>query len=237
MASQGISYPACAREVISVGAVYDAHLDPVPFSMCSDSTMAPDQLACYSNSSALLDLLAPGHCARTAELGGGVETCFGGTSAAAPFVAGVVALMLENQPEHTPATIDAMLKREGEEVRDPRNNLLFPRVDASRAVVAPLPVLHVELPASSGTVVSEPPGIECQNPDAPEGCRAVFEPGTTVVLSVFPSPDQIFVGWYGDAACEDGVVTLEQSQSCVAVFADAMILRDDFDLGGTTMWQ
>lgn len=91
----GLNYPACLPETISVGAVYDANLaGPAMYTNCTDNQIEFGAPTCYSNGGPLLDLYAPAHFAQTATTGGGSRWDFGGTSSAAPFAAGVAALYL-----------------------------------------------------------------------------------------------------------------------------------------------
>jgi subtilisin family serine protease len=143
-----IAQPACLSNVISVGAVYDADLGPVRFSLCSDAATAPDRVACYSNSADFLDVLAPAHCATTASTSNGREDCFGGTSSAVPFAAGVAATLLE--AAQTPLTNDDMrrlLVESGVAVFDAKSGFFTPRIDAHAAhealATASLPPLDV----------------------------------------------------------------------------------------------
>ena len=55
----------------------------------------------------------------------------------------------------------------------------------------------------SGTVTSDPGGIDCG-----ETCVGWFAEGATVQLTAMPAAKSLFAGWSGDADCEDGVVTL-----------------------------
>ena len=137
----GISFPACVSHAISVGAVYDANIGSISFpnpancnaSGCNDSTTAADQVTCYSNSGVPLDILAPSHCANTSALGGGVDPCFGGTSAAAPYASGVAAQIFSLRPTTTPAELRTALKSTGRPVTDPWNGLTRRRIDAQAA--------------------------------------------------------------------------------------------------------
>ena len=78
--SNTIRSPACISDVTSVGAVD-----------------AQDRLASFTDAGPLLDLVAPGTGIRTTELGGRT-VLFGGTSAAAPHVAGCAALLKSGAP-------------------------------------------------------------------------------------------------------------------------------------------
>jgi len=97
----GIGFPACASSAIAVGAVYQRDEGRVQWvQSCTDSRTAPDQVTCFSNSGAALDVVAPGAFLWTAARGGGFSY-FHGTSAAAPVVSGAAALLLEQEPSLT----------------------------------------------------------------------------------------------------------------------------------------
>jgi subtilisin family serine protease len=126
-----MSAPACISNVISVGAVYDANLGSVRFSICSDTRTSADFVTCYSNSDTGLDLLAPSNNAFTAAAGGGSTSTFGGTSSATPFAAGVAADALAAGA--SPGEILDLLRRTGKPVTDSRNGRTTPRVDTLAA--------------------------------------------------------------------------------------------------------
>ncbi len=130
----GLSDPACHPDVVSVGAVYDAALGSAGFSMCTDSSTRADQVTCYSNSADFLDILAPSHCATTAQAGGGIMTCFGGTSAATPYVAGVVATFFDKNPFLDRSSAINALVNNGDPIIDSRNGLIIPRVQHFNAL-------------------------------------------------------------------------------------------------------
>ena len=135
--TNAISEPACLSNIISVGAVYDESLGVARFSTCTDMRTHPDLVTCYSNSAGILDLLAPAHCAHTAKAGGGTEACFGGTSSATPFTAGVADALLEaaedalnhDQMRH-------LLVSSGVALSDPKSDWITPRIDADAALQA-----------------------------------------------------------------------------------------------------
>ena len=140
-----ISAPACLPGVIAVGATYKADMGRRPasgnyetflggeFPACFDATSSLDTITCFTNSSARMDLVAPGAPITTSSLSGGTSS-FWGTSQASPTAAGVAALMLEANPDLTPAQIASRLKLSGGKVTDPRNGLSFTRIDALNAV-------------------------------------------------------------------------------------------------------
>ncbi|SPL72153.1 S8 family serine peptidase [Acinetobacter stercoris] len=142
--SNGISSPACTAGAVSVGAVYDVDREngltwgPVG-NQCTDRIIRADQISCFSNSGRLLTLLAPG-----ALITAGGHT-LGGTSQAAPHVAGAIALLRANDVRPLDAnghiandaeTIDqtiARLQDNGVEITDTRNGLNFRRIDLQAA--------------------------------------------------------------------------------------------------------
>jgi subtilisin family serine protease len=132
--SAQIAAPACASNAIAVGATYDANVGTISFG-CTDSVTAADQVACFSNSSSAVDVLAPGAAITSTGIGGGTAT-FVGTSQAAPHAAAVTALLLSAQPSLSPDQIERALKASGTPIRDPRNGLTIPRIDARGALQA-----------------------------------------------------------------------------------------------------
>ncbi len=70
----------------------------------------------------------------------------------------------------------------------------------------------VKFGAGSGTVTSNPPGIDCG-----ATCSATYDSGTVVALTAIPAPGSFFAGW--SAPCSaDGTVTLDTDKSCQALF-------------------
>lgn len=139
----GIVLPACVSNALAVGAVYDAAVSPQAFgrghclpSGCSDTAPAADAIACYSDSADRLDVLAPAHCVTAPRNGGGTHTCFGGTSAAAPYAAGVAALLFGAEPDRRPTEVKAALRGTGKAILDPRNGVTRNRIDAPAALAA-----------------------------------------------------------------------------------------------------
>ena len=138
--------PACLSSVISVGAVYDADVGSVSRFGCTDSSTAPDQVACWSSSNAFTDLLAPGAPVTSSGLGGGTST-FYGTSQASALAAACAAALLEANPIASPDGLEAALKGSATQLVDPKNALAFPRLDCATALEA---VLHQPVPALGG---------------------------------------------------------------------------------------
>ncbi len=147
--------PACLNDVVAVGSVYDAALGARSWGICADVATAADQVACFSNSGAMLDLLAPGAWIESAALGGGSRGD-AGTSLSAPHVTAVAALLLQARPDLTPGEIETTLKTTGAPVTDPRNGHTVSRIDAMAAVSYVVPPAPTPVPAAvviSGTVL------------------------------------------------------------------------------------
>jgi hypothetical protein len=152
-----ISGPACVTNTIAVGAVYDANLFTQSWCispasciggstisctsgwLCQDGTTAADQVICYSNSAAIVDLLAPSNNARAPALGGGY-TNFGGTSAASPYAAGAAAVLIHAARDSgmilSPAQVLEYFQTTGVARFDPKSGITKPRVDLGDAVAA-----------------------------------------------------------------------------------------------------
>ncbi|MFI5142954.1 MAG: S8 family peptidase [Thermoanaerobaculales bacterium] len=129
--TSGVSWPACISTSLAVGAVYD--VSGAGFSYtgaqqcngnqgCTDNTLSPGMVACFSDSGEKLDVWAP-TCSVAPRKGGGYDNGFCGTSASAPYAAGLVALLAQAQPGTTAAVLKAALRNTGTPVTDTRNGL------------------------------------------------------------------------------------------------------------------
>ena len=114
--SSSISAPACISSAISVG-----------------STTKNDSVSSFSNSAAILDLLAPGSNIISSILNDGFAAK-SGTSMATPHVAGAWALAKEKLPNATVQETLDVLKNTGNLVSDNRNGLTIPRIQLDDAV-------------------------------------------------------------------------------------------------------
>ena len=74
--------------------------------------------------------------------------------------------------------------------------------------------------AGSGTVTSNPAGINCGI-----DCSESYTSGTVVTLTATPASGWTFAGWTGDADCSDGSVTMSAARSCTATFSTNFILN------------
>jgi subtilisin len=125
--TDGVSFPACISSAVTVGATLDGGSGGTPV----------DTIASFSNSSSLVDLLAPGQQINSSVPGGGFAT-MQGTSMAAPHVAGAFAILKGRTPSSSVATILSTLSSSGRAITDPRNNVTKSRIQLDRALNLPL---------------------------------------------------------------------------------------------------
>jgi len=124
--TDGLPSPACSPGAISVGAVYDSNIGSKAFASsprCVDKSTQADKVACFSNSSSNLTLLAPGVMIKAASL------TYSGTSQAAPHVAGAVAVLSSTYPNESLDQIQARMTNTGKPITDIRNNITIPRLN------------------------------------------------------------------------------------------------------------
>lgn len=125
--TDGISVPACLSEAVAVGAVYDGGSATTDWGDCKNASAAADQVVCWSQAGAMLDLLAPGVVITAA----GVTQA--GTSQATPHVAGAVAALWDARPSATPGQVEAALVGTGKSIVDGRTGRTHRRLSVSAA--------------------------------------------------------------------------------------------------------
>ncbi|MET0591999.1 MAG: S8 family serine peptidase, partial [Polyangiaceae bacterium] len=137
--SKSIQSPACITGVIAVGATYDGDNGRQPPSgmwvpsNCFDATTSSSKVSCFTNSSARLDILAPG--AVISSTGrGGTTSAMSGTSQASPGAAAVGAILKQCNPSLTPDQLRSVLKQTGMSVTDSRNGLMIPSIRVVPAI-------------------------------------------------------------------------------------------------------
>ncbi|MDE2963493.1 MAG: S8 family serine peptidase [Acidobacteriota bacterium] len=159
--STGINSPACVSGVVSVGSTDDG-------STGFDGTETTrDEVSDFSNSSPDLDLLAPGRWIRSSVPGYGFGRA-GGTSGAAPHVAGAWAVLKSKAPNASVEQVLSALKSTGVSVTDSRNNITRPRIQVDAALSA---------------LESQP--------------RYTYTSGTSLVLTASPNTGFVFKSWRG----------------------------------------
>jgi hypothetical protein len=138
--ANGVSWPACHADVVSVGMVYSVGQGPTSWDgngACTDPFTGPDVVPCASNGGPALTLLAPGVRWSAPMAGGGRRTTFTGTSAAAPAAAASLLLARQLSPYSDPALAADFLRLTGVPVTDARTGAATPRVDVGAAWAAP----------------------------------------------------------------------------------------------------
>ena len=195
--TDALSVPGCLTNTISVGSAWDADTGDLPFRFCldagcqqtcDDSFKFRRSVACYSNSSPFLDLIAPSEFLKAAAANS-VTIDFGGTSGAAAYVTGAAALLDQALGDVGQATVKYLLASTGVPSMDDKSGLIRSVID-----------LEAALAAADDVVVSEPVSLRVPPlPDAPI-TAAIFVDRAGVVGSlkvhlgvVHPEPEHIRV--------------------------------------------
>ena len=160
--STGIGSPACISSIVSVGSTDDGS---ARYDGSSETTT--DEVSDFSNSSPELDLLAPGRWIRSSVPGYGFGRA-GGTSGAAPHVAGAWAVLKSKAPNASVDQVLSALKSTGVSITDPRNNITRPRIQVDAALSA---------------LESQP--------------RYTYTSGTSLTLTASPNSGFLFKSWRG----------------------------------------
>ena len=138
-----LALPACIYGAVSVGAVYDSNYGQTTYprpsggELCTDNTTAADKVTCFSNATTFLSILAPGAILTGVE----GELTTWGTSWAAPFVTGAIAVVRGSNaiPDDVPECTRRRLVRTGAPIVDSRSGvpMTFPRLNVLAAVNTP----------------------------------------------------------------------------------------------------
>ncbi|MFU8831359.1 MAG: S8 family peptidase [Wenzhouxiangella sp.] len=134
--ANGMEVPSCLSDVVSVGATWREDAVGSFFSYCPAPQVDPrrDDVACFSNSSAHLDILAPGVMMDAAALGGGTISGISGTSFAAPVVAGCAALIRAARPDLPWTEVRRLITASPVMVTDARTGRTSPRLDCGHTM-------------------------------------------------------------------------------------------------------
>lgn len=151
----GMANPACVAVAVSVGATFGANFGSASFGvgtsrLCSHSFSAADIIACFSQASSTLSLLAPG----AAIFAGGVQ--MSGTSQAAPHVAGALATIASAVPQATAANLIAGVTTSPIAIYDARIGMVFRRLSVPDALAATQALVGVDGPDSFDRAIALP---------------------------------------------------------------------------------
>ena len=172
-----IGFPACISSVVSVGSTDDGS------SSYDGTETTRDEVSDFSNSSRELDLLAPGRWIRSSRPGYGFFRA-GGTSGAAPHVAGSWAVLKSKAPNVSVEQVLSSLKSTGVSITDPRNNITRPRIQVDAALSA---------------LESQP--------------RYTYTSGTSLTLTANPNSGFLFKSWRGCDAVSGNRCTVRVSSA------------------------
>lgn len=224
--------PACISGVMSVGGVYDGNLGPASWQSCNDATTTTDQVVCFSDSGIGLDLLAPGAVIVSTALGGG-QVSKSGTSMAVPHVAATAALMLQAHPSLTLTEIETVLKNTGAPIRDQRNGIVAPRVDALAAVTrvvsdhitASVSIVPASLRVTAGSTATTALQVNAVRDLYTVTLRLAFDPNIVQVMDADPGTPGVQIAASALLSGRDYVVTSNQADNVAGAVEFGAALR------------
>ena len=196
--------PACISSAVSVGA-----------------TDSDDGVTDFSCSATFMTVFAPG-LAINSSIPNRKFKSESGTSMATPHVAGVFALLKQGKPTATVDELVAALTGTGPSVTDRKCTSVTKRRvnvnEAYKSISTGKFLKVVKTGAGSGTVTSDPSGINCGT-----RCGGLFADDTDVTLTAAASAGQSFTGWSGGgcSGTDDCVVTMSDNVTVTAAFGSS----------------
>lgn len=197
-----VASPGCISTAVTVG-----------------SSTKQDGISWFSNMASMVDLLGPGS-GIVSSVPDSAYQSLNGTSMATPHVAGAFAAIRSRLPNATVAQIEEALKSTGVVIADDRASApqtAKPRIQVDQALAAlgAVPRSLTVNRTGSGTVTSEPSGIDCGT-----ACNANFDDGATVTLTATAGAGHRFSGWGGACSASGATCTLTMNsdQSVVSTF-------------------
>lgn len=143
--SKGLVPPACFKNVVAVGASFDATFTRAPGSGTYHdfSSVFPDvyqtnvttqMLAGFSNYGSCTALIAPGYNIASDKIGGGTLSSFG-TSMGVAHAMGALALLQQRAPKASAVQLVTLLRATGKPIPEPGNaKVKYPLVDVAAAI-------------------------------------------------------------------------------------------------------
>lgn len=234
--TNGISSPACVANAVAVGATYDANVGALTWNLsqyntttgttstttCQDSSTSADKITCFSNSSDMLDVLAPG---ALVSVGGATVA---GTSISSPMVSGAVAVLRAQFPAESASQIETRITGAGPLITDARNGIAKRRLDLLAAQGAPSNNAF-----ASATVVSGNSGlVSAWNFNATAEASEPSHAGQAATRSIWFKWTAASSGWLTMHTQGSAIDTLLGAYTGTSVGAFSVVASDDDSGGG-----
>lgn len=233
----GVSDVSATNGVVSVGATYDSNFlggggTNSPPNSCADASPMVDQVACFSQSSSYLSMLAPGYLIQA-----GGTAPLSGTSQAAPHVAGAFAALSSLFPSESVAQLTTRITTRGPTIFDQRTGRSHKRLDLYAAASNDLTIRSYRAGAASAGVLINLSSAGRIAPEDNEAFAAsnvstvspyvvrwfVAQKAITLTAPTSDSTGAAFVQWTGcdsaDAAARQCTLTVNSSRGVEVYYA------------------